>query len=69
MMFRLALRAPTSMHRFDLIEEWLGAGIFTLRHGGDDIERPQWYLHRKTASHIFKRRIFVNLMHKTFLST
>ena len=53
--------------RADVMKQLIGLGIFTLRHGDDDIERPQWYLHRKTGSHIFKRRIFVNLMHKTFL--
>ena len=52
----------------DMIKEWLGAGIFTLRHGSDNVERPQWYLQRKTASHIFKKRTFVNLMHEVFLS-
>ena len=53
--------------RADTLKQWLGPGIFTLRHGNDDIERPLWYLHRKTASRIFKRHIFKNLMHATFI--
>lgn len=61
------LRTEYAVHRADTMKEWLGAGIFTLRHGADEIERPQWYLQRKTASHIFKGRIFTKLMSNVFL--
>ena len=61
------MRTGYAVHRADTMKEWLGAGIFTLRHGADEIERPQWYLQRKTASHIFKRHIFTKLMINVFL--
>jgi len=61
------LRTGYAVHRADAMKEWLGAGIFTLRRGADEIDRPQWYLQRKTASHIFKRRIFTKLMSNVFL--
>jgi len=47
-------------------KEWLGGGIFTQKHEG--FHKVHWLMQRKTASHIFSRRIFNNNMRLVFLA-
>ena len=49
-----------------LMREWLGAGIFSLRHSKDSGEYDIWKLHRKLASVIFTKNNFRNHMNSVF---
>ena len=53
----------------ELLKEWIGEGVFVLRHGGSaDVldEHKKWFFQRKTASKIFTKSNFVSLMSETF---
>lgn len=52
-----------------LLKEWIGEGVFVLRHGRtEDLleEHKKWFFQRKTASKIFTKSNFMNLMSETF---
>merc|ERR1719330_985273 len=54
---------------FRTLKEFLGNGIFTLRHGPSvPAENAAWLLHRKTAAVIFTRSNFQNGMTQAFLA-
>jgi cytochrome P450 len=51
-----------------LIQMSVGKGVFTAPHGPHSSDKGQlWSAHRKTASLIFTRQNFRDLMHSTFV--
>ena len=54
---------------FSMLEEFLGQGIFVLRHGqGHAAEHELWVRQRKTASLIFTRGTMLTAMTETFMA-
>mmetsp|Transcript_20294 Transcript_20294/g.24617 ORF Transcript_20294/g.24617 Transcript_20294/m.24617 type:complete len:566 (+) Transcript_20294:201-1898(+) len=61
---------PNQILMYSLLKEFLGEGIFTLRHGDSDEilrnEDKKWYNTRKTTSKLFTKSQMMGHMHETF---